>query len=41
MPRGYPALNESQKQEIIRRIADNGEKVSELPKEYAAVSKTI
>ena len=41
MPRGYPALNESQKQEIIRRVTDNGEKVSELSKEYGVVSKTI
>jgi transposase-like protein len=41
MPRGYPALNESQKKEIIRRVTDNGEKVSELSKEYGVVSKTI
>ena len=41
MPRGYPALNETQKQEIIRRVTDNGEKVSELSKEYGVVSKTI
>ncbi len=41
MPRGYPALNESQKKEIICRITDNGDKVSELSKEYGVVSKTI
>ena len=41
MPRGYPALNESQKKEIIYRVTDNGEKVSELSKEYGVVSKTI
>ena len=41
MPRGYPALNETQKKEIIRRVTDNGEKVSELSKEYGVVSKTI
>ena len=41
MPRGYPALNEVQKKEIIRRVTDGGEKVSELSKEYGVVSKTI
>ena len=41
MPRGYPALNETQKKEIIRRVTDNGDKVSELSKEYGVVSKTI
>ena len=41
MPRGYPALNETQKKEIIRRVTDNGEKVSELSKEYGVVPKTI
>jgi len=37
----YPALNEVQKKEIIRRVTDGGEKVSELSKEYGVVSKTI
>ena len=41
MPRGYPALNETQKKEIIRRVTDGGEKVSELSKEYGVVSKNI
>lgn len=41
MPRGYPSLNEVQKKEIIRRVTDGGEKVSELSKEYGVVSKTI
>jgi transposase-like protein len=41
MPRGYPALNEVQKKEIIRRVTDGGKKVSELSKEYGVVSKTI
>ena len=41
MPRGYPALNGTEKKEIIHRVTDNGEKVSELSKEYGAVSKTI
>lgn len=41
MPSGYPALNNKQKQEIITRIKDNGEKVSDLAKEYGVWSKTI
>ena len=41
MPRGYPALTKSQKQEIISRIKDKGEKVSDLAKEYGVVTKTI
>jgi transposase-like protein len=41
MPRGYPALTKSQKQEIISRIKDKGEKVSDLSKEYGVVTKTI
>lgn len=41
MPRGYPALTAKQKQEIVARINDNGEKVSDLSKEYGVVPKTI
>jgi transposase-like protein len=41
MPRGYPALTGNQKQEIIIRIKDKGEKVSDLSKEYGVVTKTI
>ena len=41
MPRGYPALTAKQKQEIFARINDNGEKVSDLSKEYGVVPKTI
>ena len=41
MPRGYPSLTAKQKQEIVARINDNGEKVSDLPKEYGVVPKTI
>ena len=32
---------ETQKKEIIHRVTDNGEKVSELSKEYGVVAKTI
>lgn len=41
MPSGYPALNANQKQEIIARIRDKGEKVPDLAKEYGVWSKTI
>ena len=32
MPTGYPSLTKNQKQEIIARIKDKGEKVSDLAK---------
>lgn len=41
MPKGFPSLNQEQKQEIINRIKDKGERVSELAKEYGVVPKTI
>jgi transposase-like protein len=41
MPRGYPALSEEQKQEIIKRIKEQGERVPELAKEYGVDRKTI
>lgn len=41
MPTGYPALTTKQKEEIIIRIRDNGEKVPDLAKEYGIWSKTI
>lgn len=41
MPTGYPALTSKQKQEIITRIRDKGEKVSDLSKEYGVWSRTI
>ena len=41
MPTGYPSLNATQKQEIITRVKENGEKVPDLAKEYGVWSKTI
>ena len=41
MPTGYPSLNAKQKQEIIARVKENGEKVPDLAKEYGVWSKTI
>ncbi len=41
MPRGVPSLNEVQKKEIVRRVQENGERVTDLAKEFAVVPKTI
>ncbi len=41
MPRGYPSLTKEQKQEIISRIKEKGERVADLSKEYGVVPKTI
>jgi len=40
MPKGYPTLSQEQKQEIIGRIKEKGERVPELAKEYGIVPKT-
>lgn len=34
MPRGYPSLTPEQRQEIMARIKDKGERVSDLAKEH-------
>jgi len=41
MPRGYPSLNSKQKEEIILRVKQKGESVSDLCKEYGIWPKTI
>lgn len=41
MPKGHPALNESQKKEIVQRVSDRGERVPDLAKEFSVVPKTI
>lgn len=41
MPKGYPSLTPEQKQEIIGRIKEKGERVADLAKEYGVVPKTI
>lgn len=41
MPTGYPSLNAKQKQEIINRVKENGEKVTDLAKEYGVWPKAI
>lgn len=41
MPKGYPSLTTEQKQEIINRVKDKGERVADLAKEYGVTAKTI
>ena len=41
MPKGFPALTPEQKQEVIKRIKEKGERVQDLAKEYGVVPKTI
>jgi len=41
MPKVYPTLTPEQKQEIIGRIREKGERVADLAKEYGVVPKTI
>jgi len=41
MPKGFPAITDEQKQEIIKHIKEKGERVSELAKEYGVTPQTI
>jgi transposase-like protein len=41
MPSGYPVLNSKQRAEIIQRVKEKGEKVSNLAKEYGVNPKNI
>lgn len=41
MPRGFSSLTKEQKQEIISRIKEKGERVTDLAKEYGVSPKTI
>lgn len=41
MPKGFPSLTQEQKQEIISRIKEKGERVPDLAKEYGVVPKII
>jgi len=41
MPAGYPILNKEQKEEVLKRIREKGERVPALAKEYGVASKTI
>jgi transposase-like protein len=41
MPKGYPSLTQEQKQTVISRIKEKGERVADLAKEYGVVPKTL
>ncbi len=41
MPRGYPVLSSNQKEEVILRVREKGEKVTDLAKEYGINPKNI
>lgn len=41
MPKGYPSLTPEQKQTIIARIKEKGERVADLAKEYGVSPKII
>lgn len=41
MPRGYPSLTQEQKQELISRVKEKGEKVADLAKEYGVSPRTV
>lgn len=41
MARGVPSLTAEQKEEIFKRIKENGERVPDLAKEYGCAPKVI
>lgn len=41
MPRGFPSLTAEQRQVIVKRVKENGERVPDLAKEYGVKPKTI
>ncbi len=41
MPSGFPSLTPDQKQAILKRVKENGERVPELAKEYGVAPKSI
>lgn len=41
MPRGYPSLTNEQKQEILVRIKEKGERVADLAREYGVNPRNI
>jgi transposase-like protein len=41
MTKGYPSLNQDQKQEVISRIKDKGERVPDLAKEFGVTTRSI
>mgnify|MGYP006080169115 CR=1 FL=1 len=41
MPKGYPALTSKQKEEIVQRVKEKGEKVIDLSKEFGVTPQAI
>lgn len=41
MSKGYPSIAKEQKQEIINRIREKGEKVADLAKEYGISPRNV
>lgn len=41
MPRGFPTLTIEQKQTVLKRVKENGERVPNLAKEYGVKPKVI
>lgn len=41
MPKGYPSLTSEQKQEIMHRVKEQGERIPDLAKEYGVWPKSI
>jgi len=41
MPRGYPSLTPQQRQEILNRIKEKGERTADLAKEYGIHPRII
>jgi transposase-like protein len=41
MPKGYPSLTSEQREEVIRRIKENGETVQNIAQEYGTHTRNI
>lgn len=41
MPRGHPSLTHEQKQEVLTRVKDKGERVADLAREYGVSPRNI
>lgn len=41
MARGIPSLSSDQKEEVIRRVRENGERVPDLAKEFGVAPRSI
>lgn len=41
MPRGIPLLTQEQKQDVLARVKEKGERVSDLAKEYGVAPRNL